>query len=143
MDHVTTAALEVLCTVAGTTLFGEATVCQVTRTGGLPDLQFTGLYRGVPLPDRELKNYDVTRGQLREVTPKDRYGAVELALRQSVLDLNDGVVRGGRQSGTTLGLNWYYGRQIRIAVNYSMIRVETRTAVERPRLLQIRFQFDY
>lgn len=66
-----------------------------------------------------------------------------MALRQSVLVLDDGTVQGDRQSGTTLGLNWYYGRQIRIAVNYSFFRVESDAAVERPRLLQTRFQFDY
>ena len=144
VDHTTTVVAEGLFTTFGVTVFGEATSCRVERTGGLPDLDFSGAYVAVSrYLAGELKNYDAAHGQLREVTPRGRLGAVELALRQSVLDLDDKTIHGGRQSGTTLGLNWYYGRQIRVALNYSLIRVENGPVVERPRLLQTRLQFDY
>ncbi len=144
VDHTTAVGLEGLVTAAGITVFGEATHCRVDRLHGLPGLGFSGAYVAVSrYLTGEQKNYDAARGQLREVTPKTRRGAIEVALRQSVLDLDDGAVRGGRQSGTTLGLNWYYGRQVRVALNYSLFRVENGATVERPRLLQTRLQFDY
>ena len=46
-----------------------------------------------------------------------RAEALEVAARLSHLDLNDGNVRGGRQTNATLGLNWYVLSNVRFGVN--------------------------
>jgi phosphate-selective porin OprO/OprP len=66
---------------------------------------------------------------------KGTWGALEVAARYSVLDLNDregvfgsatpvGGVRGGEQKVTTVGLNWYPNTTVRFLLDYQWIRVD-------------------
>jgi phosphate-selective porin OprO/OprP len=48
---------------------------------------------------------------------KRQWGAVEIAARLSHLDLDDGDIRGGRQTNATLSLNWYALSNVRVGVN--------------------------
>ncbi len=45
-------------------------------------------------------------------------GAWELAVRLSHLDLSNGVVRGGRLTDLTVGVNWYLNPYTRLTANY-------------------------
>ena len=55
------------------------------------------------------------------------WGAFELAVRASYLDLSDGDVPGGRQSNLSAGLNWYLNQRYRLMLN--LVKV---LDVERP-----------
>lgn len=50
--------------------------------------------------------------------PAHSWGALELALRFSTLDLDDGAIAGGREHDWTLGLNWYLGNHFKLQANY-------------------------
>ena len=67
------------------------------------------------------------------------WGAVEVAARYSVLDLNDnagdlgaaaplGGIRGGDQKVSTLGLNWYPNNVVRFLLDYQWINVDRLSA---------------
>jgi phosphate-selective porin OprO/OprP len=45
------------------------------------------------------------------------FGALEVAVRFSRLDLDDADVRGGRENNLTLGFSWYPLSNIRVATN--------------------------
>lgn len=46
------------------------------------------------------------------------FGAWEVAGRYSVVDLNDGTVRGGKETNITLGLNWYITPYTRMMLDW-------------------------
>ncbi len=66
----------------------------------------------------ERQRYGLTNGTFGGIRPKGKIGAVEVAARFSFVDLNDGVVTGGRQENWSIGVNWYQTRNTRIMVNY-------------------------
>jgi phosphate-selective porin OprO/OprP len=57
---------------------------------------------------------------------KGEWGAWELGLRYSYVDLNDSGINGGEESNFTAGLNWYHHKNIRVMFNYINARVEDR-----------------
>jgi phosphate-selective porin OprO/OprP len=76
---------------------------------------------------------------------KGEWGVLELAVRHSYVDLNDGDIRGGQESNFTAGLNWYHNRNIRIMFNYTHAYLTNRAdpTIEngRANILQARLQF--
>ena len=57
-------------------------------------------------------------GSIGNIRPMNDFGAVEIALRYSQLDLNDGPVSGGKQNDWTIGANWYLGQHFKLQANY-------------------------
>ncbi|MFC4727296.1 OprO/OprP family phosphate-selective porin [Coralloluteibacterium thermophilus] len=66
---------------------------------------------------------------------------VELLLRYSHLDLDDGAVAGGTQSDWTLGMNWYLGRNLKLQANYVHARSRRGGETADPAVLGLRAQF--
>jgi phosphate-selective porin OprO/OprP len=52
------------------------------------------------------------------------WGALELALRYSSLDLTDGTVDGGELGILSLGINWWFSRSAHLSVNYRYISLD-------------------
>ena len=76
------------------------------------------------------------------------WGAWELGLRYSFVDLNDGDISGGKESDLTAGLNWYLDSKTRLMFNYVRARVKDRLnppLVEngRANIFQARFQIEF
>jgi phosphate-selective porin OprO/OprP len=75
------------------------------RAGGI----FTGI-----IPESEFRPF------------RGKWGALELALRLSAVNLNDKNIAGGRERNITVGLNWYLKRKLRLMVNYVHADVKDR-----------------
>ncbi len=71
----------------------------------------------------EVRGYNTVGGFFKRVLPnkplgKGGYGAVELLLKQSYIDLDSGKVNGGRFWRTTPGVIWYINNIFRAEANY-------------------------
>lgn len=79
-------------------------------------------------------------GNVSDVRPRHAAGALELALRYSQVDLDDGAIQGGRESNWTLGANWYLTRYFKIQANWIHGHAENVAPKVSPNLFQMRAQ---
>lgn len=113
---------------------------------GFADSVYDGWYvQAAYLLTGEHRPYSVSRGNFGEVRPRHKWGALEIALRRSSLDLESGFVTGGRGWNDSVGLNWYLGRNFRLMADYTRsMAVPNRNGLdERLGIVQLRAQVDY
>ncbi len=134
---------------------GETCLTYVDRdTGGNP--WFWGFYVfGSYFLTGENRNYETSKGTFSEVKPnrnfhltEEGWGAWELAMRFSYLDLNDSGINGGREHNITAGLNWYLTPDTRFMFNCIRARVKDRDtppSVDNglSHIFQLRFQMEF
>ena len=70
-------------------------------------------------------------------------GAVEIAVRESLADLSDKDVYGGREENSTMGINYYLSGHERLMANYILIKADKGGVTEEASALQGRFQTDF
>jgi len=105
-------------------LQGEYVMAELDRNDNA-DPDFDGWYvQGSWFATGEKRRYSSKSGAFTSVKPKSKYGAIELALRYSELDLEDAGVTGGRGQNTTVGVNWYITRYVRVMANYVDVSAE-------------------
>ncbi|HET9474030.1 MAG TPA: porin [Steroidobacteraceae bacterium] len=115
---------------------------QRVATSTLPDPDFKGYYlQGSWMPTGERRRYNMSTGSFQGPRPMvpfssgGGFGAFEIAARYSRMNLNfmEGLegtaaaaesVRGGDQSVTTLGINWYPHANMKLMLDYLMIDVD-------------------
>ncbi len=152
VDSFVLAAAEIAGVYGPWSLQGEYTRSEVSRER-FGDLSFDGYYLyGSWFVTGESRNYRGDKGVFDIVLPKQifnpRYGgwgAWELAIRYSALDLNDGLVAGGDIEDLTVGLNWYPNAYVRVMANYVSVLALRGGAHDgdNPDLFQMRLQFAY
>lgn len=110
-------------------LQGEWINSSLIRSGDLYDYKFTGGYvYGTWLVTGEERPYSNNEGEFTQIRPSREWGAIELALRYSHLDLTDKSsaphewLLGGTANQYTIGMNWHFNTNIHLLMNY--IRVD-------------------
>ncbi|MFH0733225.1 MAG: porin [bacterium] len=92
------------------------------------DVNFAGGYvTAACVLTGETRYYYVDEGEIGCIEkPKSKWGALELAARYSVLNLNDkeAGIMGGQSNQLMLGLNYYPNSSIKLQVNYSMVNLD-------------------
>ena len=79
-------------------------------------------------------------GNVGNVEPTGRWGAFELLLRYSVLDLDDAPVQGGREHDWTLGANWYLTTHFKVQLNVVRAWSDRGGSSLDPRIFEARVQ---
>jgi len=124
---------------------------QVNRLGNKENYHFDGFYAYASwFLTGESRAYKFKKAAFGRIKPHHAYGAWELALRYSQLDLNNGNIAGGLEKNWTLGLNWYINKHVRLMANY--IRVnndeyanadDDLSGNDDPGIFQMRMQMDF
>jgi phosphate-selective porin OprO/OprP len=110
-----------------------------------PSPTFSGWYAQASwFPTGETRPY--RNGTFQRIRPKANFdgkqgwGAVELAARYSVLDLDDDGINGGVADDWTLGVNWYLNANSHVSLNYVWADLHHVGGV---RSVVVRFQVDF
>lgn len=140
VDAIHRVGLEGLWIRGPWSLQGELLDVRATRGGGLGDVAGHGAYLfGSWVVSGGSRGYN---GYATNVVPAST-AALELLLRYSQLDLDDGQVAGGRQSNWTLGANWYLGRNFKLQANYVLAHARRAGVLRDPEAFGLRAQFHF
>src|SRR3990167_1526176 len=99
---------------------GEYFKRMINRSKNLSTLSFSGFYATANyFLTGESMLYNYPTGYFIGITPiKHSYGAWQIAVRYSTLDLNDNDIQGGKETDYTAGLNWYLNQHVELMFNY-------------------------
>jgi phosphate-selective porin OprO/OprP len=131
--------LEALLIHGPLSLQGEYLQGRSLRHQGLPGYAADGYYMFVSyVLTGESRLY--TEGNVGNVVPTHPWGAVELLLRHSAVNLDHDPVRGGREHNVTLGINWYLTRHFKFQANYVEARAAQQGRRLHPNITELRAQ---
>jgi phosphate-selective porin OprO and OprP len=90
----------------------------------------------------ERRSYNHEKGVFTDPVPEHKYGALELALRYSFVNMrrHDGNnvpvgLNGGKQNAWTGGVNWFVTDQVKFQLNYVRARFDYKPAANSKRVL--------
>ena len=138
-NHVERSGLEALWITGPWSVQGEHLREDVSRYGGKPDFSASGFYIfGSWVVTGESRPY--AGGNVGNIKPNGPWGAWELLLRYSELDLNDGSIQGGKEHDWTLGANWYLTQHFKFQANYIWAKSDKGTLSVDPHIFELRAQ---
>jgi phosphate-selective porin OprO/OprP len=138
-DRVDRSGLEGLWIDGPWSVQGEALHESVSRFGGKPDVSVNGAYAfGSWVLTGESRPY--SNGNTGNIKPRSGWGAWELLLRYSELNLNSGSVVGGTEHDWTLGANWYLTEHFKFQANYIYATSEKGNLSLDPHIFEARVQ---
>ena len=143
VDNTITAGLESAAVYNSFSLQGEYMQVSVERNKQRSEPDFSGWYvYGSWFATGEYRRYNAKKGAFKQVRPKSRYGALEIAARYSEIDLEDENITGGEEDNITLGVNWYLNRNIRFMANHIWVDTDPdrNGNSESPNIFQLRAQ---
>lgn len=68
-------------------------------------------------------------------------GLWQVGVRYDTVDLDDGSVEGGRMDALTAGVNWYWRKNFKLALNYVQVESERLGVSDDPNIVEARAQF--
>lgn len=138
-DRINRGGLEGLWINGPWSVQGELLQEDVSRYGGNADFKAKGGYVfGTWTLTGESRPY--TLGNVSNIKPKNPWGAVELAVRYSEVDLNDGSIQGGKEHDWTVGANWYLTTHFKLQANYIWATSDKGNLSLDPRIFEVRAQ---
>jgi phosphate-selective porin OprO/OprP len=106
----------------------EYMATQVKRWYGKPTVNVNGAYATATWTlTGETRYYYADEGEVGPIeSPKNSWGALELAFRYSTLNLNDfgAGIKGGKSKQMMFGLNYYPNVNIKLQFNYSLVDLD-------------------
>jgi len=103
---------------------GEYTHIWIDRKNGEPSLAFNGWF-GEAAWSLTGESRNFKKGEFNRISPtkefsfsKGTWGAWELAVRYSEVDLNHHQFKGGEMALFSVGLNWYINQNVRLMAGY-------------------------
>jgi phosphate-selective porin OprO and OprP len=125
----------------------EYQLASVGGGSGAQDADYSGAYVFVSyFLTGEHRAYKPAYGVFDRVKPHENFGAgsgaVELAARYSLLDLDDGPST-DQMNDATLGVNWYLNPNARVMLNLVHSEFDDGTVDDSADLLMVRFQVDW
>ena len=93
---------------------------------------------------RKYRAKNAVFSRVKPLNPVDKggYGAVEVAMRITQLDLSDKDENGGKERDISLGVNWYLMSNLRLMAEYTYADALT-TASKDANVFQLRAQYDF
>jgi phosphate-selective porin OprO/OprP len=141
-DSIDRRGLEALWIDGPWSLQGEYLDATVKLSNGKPDYNADGYYAFLSwVVTGESRTY--AGGNVGDIKPQGRYGALELAVRYSELDLDDDPVLGGRERDWTIGANWYINRYLKLQTNYVHAQSDRRGLQIDPNVVEVRAQIQF
>jgi phosphate-selective porin OprO and OprP len=138
-DHVDRRGLEGLWIDGPWSVQSEALREVISRYGGNPDFSANGFYAfGSWVLTGESRPYSA--GNISNIKPNGDWGAWELLLRYSELNLNDGPIQGGKEHDWTVGANWYLTQHFKFQANYIWAKSDKGNLSIDPRIFELRAQ---
>ncbi|HET6555591.1 MAG TPA: porin [Dyella sp.] len=128
---------------------GEYLQARVERYNGKPDYDTSGFYLFTSwtltgearyYSDGNVGDRRYTGRDQQAIRPTHAWGAVEVAVRYSELDLNDGAITGGKEHDWTVGANWYIGEHLKLQLNHVWAFADRGTLQVDPRIFEMRAQ---
>jgi phosphate-selective porin OprO/OprP len=105
---------------------GEYMVANLTRFEDLESISYNGGYVFASyFLTNDTHSYDHKDAEFARVTPNAKGGAWEVAVRYSMVDLNDAdagsKAMNGKSNSMTLGVNYYPNPNVKLMLNYGMV----------------------
>ena len=143
VDSVTRIGLEAAMVQGRWSAQAEYLTADVDRRGA-PDSDFNGyyVYASYFLTD-DRRPYKSSSAVFDRVKPSGSNGAWELGVRYSNMDLNDGLVTGGRMRNLTLAVNYYVTSRLRFSGNLISVDTDDNVGNDDPRAMVFRAQYDF
>jgi phosphate-selective porin OprO and OprP len=151
INHIVRFGLEGAFLAGPISLQAEYIRTFLSREGAYDDAAFDGWYAYLSwFPFGGSRKYSPQKALFVYPEIQSSWGKVEVGVRYSMLNLNDGSVRGGKEKNMTLGLNWYLTSKLRIMANYVLVFNDqyadgngTLIGNDNPHVFQMRLQWKF